>query len=109
MPVSYTHLDVYKRQPRRDSATGTIDRYAVYLSADGNTWGAPAAEGEFSNIRAHPVPQRIDLKAPVKVRYLCLLYTSRRRIVNGTYPCRIGVFSCAIQQVPLSRLTEPVP
>ncbi len=33
---------------------------------------------------------------------------SRRRIVNGTYPCRIGVFSCAIQQVPLSRLTEPV-
>ncbi len=56
--------------PRRDSARGTIDRYAVYLSRDGKDWGAPVAEGEFSNIRANPVPQRIDLKAPVRSRYL---------------------------------------
>ncbi len=68
--------------PRRDSATGTVDRYAVYLSMDGNTWGAPAAEGEFSNIRANPVPQRIDLKAPVKARYLRFV---GKRVVEGSH------------------------
>lgn len=68
--------------PRRDSARGTIDRYAVYLSADGNTWGAPAAEGEFSNIRANPVPQRIDLKTPVKARYLRFV---GKRVVEGRH------------------------
>ena len=56
--------------PRADSAKGTIDQYAVYFSEDGREWGAPAAEGEFSNIRANPVLQRIDLKTPVKARYL---------------------------------------
>ena len=55
--------------PRRDSATGTVDRYAVYLSMDGNTWGAPAA-------------QRIDLKAPVKARYLRFV---GKRVVEGSH------------------------
>lgn len=67
---------------RAGSATGTADRYAVYLSMDGNTWGAPAAEGEFSNIRANPVPQRIDLKAPVKARYLRFV---GKRVVEGSH------------------------
>lgn len=44
--------------------------------------GAPAAEGEFSNIRANPVPQRIDLKAPVKARYLCFV---GKRVVEGSH------------------------
>lgn len=56
--------------PRRNSGRGTIDQYAVYFSRDGKDWGSAVAEGEFSNIRANPVPQRIDLKAPVKARYL---------------------------------------
>ena len=68
--------------PRKDSAKGTVDRYAVYLSADGNDWGAPAAEGEFSNIRANPVPQRIDLKTPVKARYLRFV---GKRVVEGSH------------------------
>ncbi|XBD73713.1 discoidin domain-containing protein [Akkermansia massiliensis] len=45
--------------PRKDSAKGTVDRYAVYLSADGNDWGAPAAEGSFP-ISA-PIPFRSGL------------------------------------------------
>ena len=68
--------------PRKDSAKGTVDRYAVYLSADGNDWGAPAAEGEFSNIRANPVPQRIDLETPVKARYLRFV---GKRAVEGSH------------------------
>ena len=68
--------------PRKDSAKGTVDRYAVYLSADGNDWGAPAAEGEFSNIRANPVPQRIDLETPVKARYLRFV---GKRVVEGSH------------------------
>ena len=68
--------------PRKDSAKGTVDRYAVYLSTDGNDWGAPAAEGEFSNIRANPVPQRIDLETPVKARYLRFV---GNRVVEGSH------------------------
>lgn len=68
--------------PRRNSARGTIDRYAVYLSRDGKDWGAPVAQGEFSNIRANPVPQRIDLKAPVKSRYLRFV---GKRVLEGSH------------------------
>lgn len=68
--------------PRRNSARGTIDRYAVYLSRDGKDWGAPVAEGEFSNIRANPVPQRIDLKAPVRSRYLRFV---GKRVLEGSH------------------------
>lgn len=68
--------------PRKDSAKGTIDRYAVYLSTDGSDWGNPAAEGEFSNIRANPVPQRIDLETPVKARYLRFV---GKRVVEGSH------------------------
>ena len=68
--------------PRRDSARGTIDQYAVYLSRDGKDWGAPVAEGEFSNIRANPVPQRIDLKAPARARYLRFV---GKRVLEGSH------------------------
>lgn len=68
--------------PRADSAKGTIDQYAVYFSEDGREWGAPAAEGEFSNIRANPVLQRIDLKTPVKARYLRFV---GRRVLEGSH------------------------
>lgn len=68
--------------PRRNSARGTIDQYAVYLSRDGKDWGAPVAEGEFSNIRANPVPQRIDLKAPVRSRYLRFV---GKRVLEGSH------------------------
>lgn len=68
--------------PRMDSARGTIDQYAVYLSRDGKDWGTPVAEGEFSNIRANPVPQRIDLKAPGKSRYLRFI---GKRVLEGSH------------------------
>ena len=44
--------------------------------------GGSAAEGEFSNIRANPVLQRIDLKTPVKARYLRFV---GRRVLEGSH------------------------
>lgn len=68
--------------PRTNSARGTVDQYAVYLSQDGRNWGAPVAEGEFSNIRANPVPQQIALKAPAKARYLRFV---AKRVLEGNH------------------------
>jgi alpha-L-fucosidase len=44
--------------PRQDGKlNGTPDRYEFYVSADGQTWGAPVDIGEFSNIKANPTLQ----------------------------------------------------
>ena len=48
----------------------------------GTHGGLPLRRGEFSNIRANPVPQRIDLKAPVKARYLRFV---GKRVVEGSH------------------------
>ena len=56
--------------PRQDNCTiGNVDRYAFYVSDDGTTWGEPAARGEFGNIKADPVQQRVVFDKPVKGRY----------------------------------------
>lgn len=68
--------------PRTDSPGGVIDQYAVYLSTDGQNWGNPVAEGEFSNMRANPVTRRIDLTAPVAARYLRF---TAKRVLEGRH------------------------
>lgn len=56
--------------PRQDgTANGMTDRYRFELSRDGKRW-VKAAEGEFSNIRANPIEQIVQLKQPVSARYL---------------------------------------
>lgn len=56
--------------PRQDgTAHAVIDRYELIFSNDGKTWSKPI-KGEFSNIRANPIYQTIELKAPVQARYL---------------------------------------
>ncbi len=37
--------------PRQDMTNGWIDRYEVYVSDDGQSWGAPAATGRFEKGR----------------------------------------------------------
>jgi len=60
----FTHL------PRQDGLpNGTPDKYEFYVSEDGKTWGAPAAAGEFSNIKAGPVLQTVMFATSVKGRY----------------------------------------
>lgn len=41
-------------------AAGIISAYKVYVSQDGQNWGEAVAEGEFSNIRNHPVEQLLS-------------------------------------------------
>ena len=43
---------------------GTPDRYALYVGDYPDSWGAPGAEGELSNIRANPVEQTIRFEKP---------------------------------------------
>lgn len=56
--------------PRQDGKTeGMTDKYRFEISQDGKTW-AKAAEGEFSNLRANPIEQNINLNnAGEPVRY----------------------------------------
>ena len=56
--------------PRQDSCTfGNVDRYAFYVSADGKAWSDAAAKGEFSNILANPVQQKVSFTKPATGRY----------------------------------------
>ena len=46
-----------------------MSRYAFYVSPDGKTWSEPAAQGEFGNIKANPVLQKVMFPQPLKGRY----------------------------------------
>ena len=69
--------------PRKDNTTrGIADKYEIYVSKDGKNWGKAVAAGEFSNIKANPIRQRIDLKTPATGRYLKFVVTS---VVEGNH------------------------
>ena len=56
--------------PRQDAHTAAnVDRYVYYVSVDGTAWGKPVAQGEFGNILANPVQQKVMFTKPVKGRY----------------------------------------
>jgi len=56
--------------PRQDNCFhGMTDQYRFYLGADGKTWGEPAAQGEFGNLRANPIKQTVNLPVVMKARY----------------------------------------
>ena len=61
---------------------GYVDRYAFYVSADGKAWGEPVAQGEFGNIIANPVQQKVMFSKPVTGRYFKFVAL---RCVNGDF------------------------
>ncbi|MGC4014602.1 MAG: alpha-L-fucosidase [Luteolibacter sp.] len=62
-------ISAFTYLPRQDGvAHGMTDRYRFEVSRDGQSW-TPAAEGEFSNIKANPLEQTVPLPAPVTARY----------------------------------------
>ncbi len=68
--------------PRQDGKlAGVVDRYRFEVSTDGETW-QQVAEGEFSNMRANPIEQRVYF-APVQARYWRL---TPQRTLNGDSP-----------------------
>lgn len=63
-------LDGLLYLPRQDGCTvGNIATFAIHLSADGKSWGEPAAAGEFGNIKASPEQQFVKFARPVSGRY----------------------------------------
>lgn len=56
--------------PRQDgTAHAMVDRYRLEWSVDGSLWAGPL-EGEFANLRANPVEQRIPLPVGTRARHL---------------------------------------
>lgn len=55
-----------------DDLTGTIYKYAFYLSTDGKTWTKCDAPGEFSNIMHNPVPYFVRFGKSYRARYFKL-------------------------------------
>ena len=58
--------------PRTDKHLGTIEKYSLYISNDGQTWGQPVSKGEFSNIANNPVLQLIKFEKPVNAKFIKL-------------------------------------
>ncbi len=55
--------------PRLDGCKrGMVDAYEFHVSSDGKAW-TKVGEGEFGNIEANPVKQRVTFASPVKARY----------------------------------------
>ena len=55
--------------PRLDGCKhGMVDGYEFHVSQDGKTWTLASA-GEFGNLDANPVKQRITFTNPVKARF----------------------------------------
>ena len=55
--------------PRMDGCKrGMVDGYAFHVSTDGKNW-TKAGEGEFGNLAANPVRQRVTFEKPVTARY----------------------------------------
>jgi len=55
--------------PQDGNAIGNVDRYAIHVSADGRSWSAPVATGEFPNIINSPDQQMVKFSKPVNGRY----------------------------------------
>ncbi len=57
-----------------DTSSGMPDRCEFHLSLDGKEW-ILAAKGEFPEIKANPRMQIVNLKTPIKARYLRFVAT----------------------------------
>lgn len=53
--------------PRQEGSNGDVKDYAVYVSADGKTWGEPVAKGAFE---AGKSAKRVTFAKPVRGRYV---------------------------------------
>ncbi len=78
--------------PRQDaSGDGTIDRYEFSVSQNGTDWPEPAASGRFDNILNSRRQQVVDLKRPIRGRYVRLTALSCAAGKKWASAAEIGV------------------
>lgn len=61
-------LSGFTYQPHSGDPGSAVDQYEFYLSMDGKSWGEPVAKGEFANMKASPVEQKVSF-AERQARY----------------------------------------
>ena len=69
-PLSFSAVGYLPAQDR--IAAGIIEKYELLSSDDGKNWKT-IASGEFSNIKANPILQRMSLTRKTTARYLRLV------------------------------------
>lgn len=69
-PLSFSAVGYLPAQDK--SAVGAIEKYELLMSDDQKNW-ISIADGEFSNIKANPILQRISLSQKRTARYLKLV------------------------------------
>lgn len=84
--------------PRQDGKTsGMTDKYRFEVSPDGKTW-TKAAEGEFSNLRANPIEQSVNLNnVNEPVRYFRFTGTNSLD-GNSASAAEINVFGTPVKR-----------
>ena len=76
--------------PRQDRCkVGVIDAYQFYTSDDGKNWTL-RSQGEFGNISANCIRQRVSLPSPVTARYVKFIGT---HAIEGNTCCSAADFS----------------
>lgn len=73
--------------PAGEDLTGTIYKYAFYVSRDGKSWTRCDASGEFSNIMHNPVPCFVRFGKSYRARYFKLEPLAE---INGKATVAIG-------------------
>ncbi|MHB8899609.1 MAG: discoidin domain-containing protein [Thermoguttaceae bacterium] len=74
--------------PRQDQGNGRIDRFAVFVSADGKQWNEPVASGTWPN---DGQLKTVQLPAPQKARYVKLEARSEVRGQKFASAAEIGL------------------
>jgi alpha-L-fucosidase len=85
-----TQISAFTYLPRQDkNLAGTIDQYAFYASKNGTDW-EEVTSGEFSNIRANPINQVVQLPHPVAAQFI--RFVGRHSVSgNGITTAEIGI------------------
>ncbi len=86
---TFTAFSYLPGQDKSMQGIGLADKYVFYISNDGVTW-QKVAEGEFSNIKANPLEQVVQLGHAVTSRYFRF---SIQHVVagNGVVIAEVGV------------------
>ncbi|MGI4750096.1 MAG: discoidin domain-containing protein [Janthinobacterium lividum] len=87
-----TQISAFTYLPRQDKKlAGMVDQYSFYASKNGVDW-EEISNGEFSNIRANPINQVVQLPHPITAKYI--RFVGKHSVNgNGITVAEIGIIS----------------